>query len=102
MCKNLLMLREDRGVMMGICNCGFRRTSGIAIASEEKQKMGNNSVEVLDEKGFEKDGFFRICEKCGHDKAEADSIASNESDITIFSCLKCGHKVRQSQGSSKA
>lgn len=101
-CKNLLMLGEERGRVIGVCGCGFKRTSGISVSGEEKNQTEHNLVEVLDEKGFSKEGFFRICEKCGHDKAEASLVASNESEVTIFSCLKCGHKTRQSQGSSKA
>lgn len=104
MCRALLTQKEIRGKMIGVCNCGFMRTCGINITGEdnnnEKNKLtGSGVVGESDGKG---EGFSRICEKCGFDKCECFQITSNESEVTIFKCLKCKHSVRQAQGSSKA
>jgi DNA-directed RNA polymerase subunit M/transcription elongation factor TFIIS len=102
MCKGLLIQKEEKGKTIGVCSCGFKRTGGITISGEENSVTCSIGEGVVSEDNSQKEGFFRICEKCGYDKAEASQILGNESEITVFSCLKCGHKVRQAQGSSKA
>ena len=104
MCRALLIQKEVKGRIIGVCSCGFMRTGGINILGEdnnvERGKLtGSGVANESDSKG---EGFSRICDKCGFDKAEAFSITSNESEVTIFKCLKCGYSVRQAQGSSKA
>lgn len=103
MCKSLLQLKNEGEKTIGVCRCGFKRTAGITISGED-----NNAKEVTLGGGFvdsdtsKSEGFFRICEKCGHNQAEISQIISNESEISIFTCLKCGNRVRQSSGGSKA
>jgi DNA-directed RNA polymerase subunit M/transcription elongation factor TFIIS len=103
-CKRLLILKEERGAMIGSCSCGFKRTCGINISSEENNDLKSSLIGegVVSEFNDSRDGFFRICSKCGFDKASAFQITSNESEVTIFKCLKCNYSVRQSQGGSKA
>lgn len=101
MCKSILQLKEEKGIKIGFCNCGFKRTSGISIAGEENCFSDNLGSGVIRDSVSE-EGFERICKKCGYNKADASSILSNESEVTIFTCLKCGFRERQSQGSSKA
>jgi DNA-directed RNA polymerase subunit M/transcription elongation factor TFIIS len=105
MCRGLLMLKEENGKNIGICKCGFKRTAGISISGEEKNSINSLitiGTGVAIDNNISTIGFFKVCEKCGFDKAEAFQITSNESEITIFKCLRCGKSIRQSQGSSKA
>ncbi|MDP1728942.1 MAG: hypothetical protein Q8L27_01925 [archaeon] len=99
MCKGILQLKEENGLMIGLCNCGFKRTAGISISGEESNNISNVGGGVVGEDTLMSEGFDRICKKCGHDRADASSILSNESEVTIFTCLKCGFRERQSQGS---
>jgi hypothetical protein len=99
------MQKEEMGRMIGVCNCGFKRTGGINIIGEDNTFKENSSFiggGVVEEDNLSRGGFSRICSKCGFDKAEAFQITSNESEVTIFKCLRCSHSVRQAQGSSKA
>jgi hypothetical protein len=96
-------MKIEGGKNIGFCSCGFKRTAGIGIIGEDvnskSEIVGEGFVSSSNESAT---GFSRICEKCGFDSAEAFQLTSNESEVTIFSCLKCGNKVRQSQGGSKA
>ena len=103
-CKRLLMQKEENGKIIGVCSCGFIRTAGINIEGEDNnyEKGKLMAAGITNENEGKGEGFSRICEKCGFDKCEMFQITSNESEVTIFKCLKCGHSVRQAQGSSKA
>jgi len=102
MCKGLLMLKEEKGKQIGFCKCGFKRTGGISVLGEEDSIKTNFGSGIVTEENILSEGFNRVCEKCGHDKAEASQITSNESEITLFKCLRCGNTTRQASGSSKA
>jgi DNA-directed RNA polymerase subunit M/transcription elongation factor TFIIS len=104
MCRAILVEKEVKGRVIGVCSCGFMRTGGISISGEDENKERNNlsAGNAVDESTNKIEGFSRVCEKCGFDKCEAFSITSNESEVTIFRCLKCKHSIRQAQGSSKA
>ena len=103
MCRNLLMQKEEKGILIGFCKCGFKRTGGLVIAGEEsmvqEESVGSG---VASEDNIRIEGFIQICEKCGHDKAEASQILSSESEITVYTCLKCGNRTRESSGTSKS
>ena len=95
MCKRILQLGEWKGKPAGRCDCGFIRTLGIDVASEE----GNNKKEI----GFgisqnmNEEGFSFLCSKCGHDRAKGialGEILGNEKSVTMFTCLKCGNVER--------
>lgn len=104
MCKGLLQMKEEAGRNIGFCACGFKRTGGISISGEDSnfERKINLGEGVISEDEVLKEGFYKICKKCGFDKAEAFTLTSNESEVTIFKCLKCGNSTRQAQGSSKA
>lgn len=104
MCRGILAQKEEKGALIGVCSCGFKRTGGMSITSEDNnpERKCDLGGGVVDNDYNKQEGFSRVCEKCGFDKAEAFSITSNESEVTIFKCLKCGHSIRQAQGSSKA
>jgi DNA-directed RNA polymerase subunit M/transcription elongation factor TFIIS len=100
-CKNLLQLRNEGDKNIGFCKCGFVRTAGILLEADDnlsnKSKLGSGFVE----EGEGQAGIDRICKKCGHNQAEVSEIASNETNIFIYKCLKCNHSEREVQGSSK-
>ena len=102
MCKSLLQLKKDGDKIIGFCNCGFKRMSGVTVSGEESFSSLERGSGFVDSDTSKSDGFIRICEKCGHDKAEMSQLVSNESEITMFTCLKCGDRIRQSSGGSKA
>jgi len=94
-CKRLLQFGEWKGKQVGKCECGFIRTVGINIQSEEKSNLQEIGSGVL-ENNF-KDGFNFSCKKCGHDKADVrdmGEILGNEKSVTLFTCLKCGSVER--------
>jgi DNA-directed RNA polymerase subunit M/transcription elongation factor TFIIS len=102
MCRGLLQQKEENQRLIGVCSCGFKRTAGINISQEDSLKNSIVGSGVVNENNNLNGSFSKICKKCGFDKAEAYNMTSNESEVTIFRCLKCGHATRQSQGSSKA
>jgi hypothetical protein len=93
----MIKFEGDRNI--GLCSCGFKRTGGISISGEENTISDNKAGGVVNEGDRSKEGFFRICEKCGHDKSEAIQMVSHEADIILFKCLKCGSSIRQTSGS---
>ena len=97
-------MKEEAGRNIGFCACGFKRTAGINISGEDgnQERKINLGEGVVSENEIVKEGFDKICKKCGFGRAEAFSMISNESEVTIFKCLKCGNSTRQAQGSSKA
>jgi len=101
-CRSLLQIKEENGINIGVCNCGFKRKGGIELSSVDKTDMDNikTGEGVVSDKseGIEVDKF---CRKCGHDKAEVCSMESGESSIFIYTCLKCKSVEREVQGSSK-
>ena len=103
MCRGLLMQKKINGKLIGVCSCGFKRTGGIIISGEEsviqEKSVGGG---IASEDNSKVEGFIRACEKCGYDKAEASQILSSESEITVYTCLKCGHRTRESSGTSKS
>lgn len=102
MCKGLLQLKNEGGKSIGVCNCGFKRTGGIIVSGEENVFQEQQGSGVASEDSSKREGFIRICEKCGYDKAEASQILSSESEITVYTCLKCGNRTRESSGTSKS
>lgn len=94
-CKRLLQFGEWKGMRVGKCECGFIRTGGINIQSEEKSNLQEVGSGVLESSSGE--GFNFSCKKCGHDKADVRDLgesSSNEKSVTLFTCLKCGSVER--------
>lgn len=97
------MQKKENDKIIGFCSCGFKRTSGLVISGEENSVQLNNvGGGVASEDNSSVEGLMKVCEKCGYDKAEASQILSNESEITVYTCLKCGYRTRESSGTSKS
>lgn len=100
-CESLLTLFQSReGNVIGICSgCGKFHEMKIKLESTEKithKELG---------KGIAKDditiGFPHTCIKCGHNKCEVFDLGapySDESDIYLYKCKKCGFVERQADG----
>ncbi|MDP2925496.1 MAG: hypothetical protein Q8N99_03935 [Nanoarchaeota archaeon] len=100
-CKSLLKLKEENGKTIGYCSCGFKRTSGIDLSSVDKEKKSTIRAGGVISNQDNIEGFDHICKKCSHDKAEVMDLgenSTNESNIYLYRCLKCGNIERQSIG----
>jgi len=104
MCRSILQLKEEKGVRIGFCNCGFKRTAGISIAGEEKTLNDSKIIGsgFVDEKNSFMGGEIqRTCKKCGCNRSEVSNIEGAEASIFIYKCLECGFADRESTGGSK-
>ncbi len=81
------------------CICGFiKNHEGDVISVEKISKKQVGEGVFPNEK---REGFPHKCKKCGHGKADVDTISafySDESDISLYRCQKCGHVERQTDG----
>lgn len=97
-CKNLLMIKEEKGKSIGYCSCGFKRAAGIDISSseiEKNEKMKKSTAVASEDKLM---GFEHECSKCGHGIAEIKELGEvldNESSVNLYKCKKCGHVERE-------
>ncbi len=102
-CKKLLQIREHDGKSIGVCSCGFKRPLGYELSSVEKSKKTKKGEGVISDIHKKTSGGVKhICKKCGYDEAEVIDLGAqltDESNIYLFKCLKCGHAERQSDGS---
>ena len=67
--------------------------------------MENNMIEnlELEENKESSVGFPNTCKKCGHEGADVADLGaaySDEANIYLFKCKKCGFTERQADGSS--
>lgn len=96
-----MKIEEINGKKVLSCTCGFSKDANIIVAEhiKEKEKIGEG---VLD--GLKKPVKFpHTCPKCNHDGSEVVDLGarySDESNIYLFICDKCGHVDRQADGSS--
>lgn len=104
MCKRLLVQKEENDKLIGICSCGFKRTSGITISGEVniKPKETLCAGYIDDFKDKVDSSVEKLCLKCGFDRASVFEIAANESNIFVYKCLKCSSTCREVQGISRA
>ena len=98
-CKTLMGPHELDGRVFFECPaCGFTEiTEGKKLITKEKmirpEKRGKGAVE-------DKDIFATYkhkCEKCGYDKAEVIDMGifySDEDNLILLKCGKCGHVER--------
>jgi hypothetical protein len=98
------MTKEENGKIIGYCKCGFKRMSGIEVVSKEenisdKLKSRGDGVSVMDDK----EGFLLKCVKCGcsfSDVILLGESSTNESNVYLYKCKKCGNVVRETDGLS--
>jgi hypothetical protein len=51
-CRNLLQLKEENGKIIGFCNCGFKRTSGVDISLTEKNKINEKGQGIIEKEDY--------------------------------------------------
>ncbi|MFA5993300.1 MAG: hypothetical protein WC796_06345 [Candidatus Pacearchaeota archaeon] len=101
-CGKLLIVKK-----VGSCSCGFsKEITKELVVSEQIQKVRKKGEGIIDsenENRKEMEGFPHDCKKCGHGEASVSEVKtgySDEADIYIFKCKKCGFVERQADGCS--
>jgi len=100
-CGRALTIKFNEFRMIGSCRCGFFKEVERGFLPSEKQVYSEKGEGVL-EKENEMEGFPHICGKCGHGEAEVYDLGasySDESNIYLFKCKKCGYVGREADGS---
>ncbi len=96
------LLKIDRGTIK--CSCGFSKISDSKISSTEKiKKPKEKGTGIFEKKEFEEKGFPHTCKKCGHEYSDVVDLGvsySDEANIHLFKCKKCGYVERDAYGSS--
>ncbi|MFA5856559.1 MAG: hypothetical protein WC867_04325 [Candidatus Pacearchaeota archaeon] len=100
-CKNLLQFKEENGKNIAYCSCGFKRREGIDLSSVDKieeriEKRGEGVAKNLVSAGVD-----HKCKKCGCESADVMELGerlTNESNVYLFRCQKCGTISRESDG----
>lgn len=90
-CGSVLKFEKTGNKIRSTCPCGYTSTDASSRHLAEKPKNkeirvleGDNTLAVYDHK----------CPRCGHDKAqiiEKGIQYSDEDDLVLFKCGKCGH-----------
>jgi len=101
-CGKLLKIEIRDAVKLGVCSCGFEKEipedSSIKFSDKSKKKEKKGEGVALPEK---RKGFPHLCTKCGNDDADAYDLGaqySDECNVLLFRCKKCGNTTRQSDG----
>ncbi|MBS3074428.1 hypothetical protein J4447_03160 [Candidatus Pacearchaeota archaeon] len=105
-CSKIMKVESHAGLVTAVCSCGNYKQldSGIKIASKIQSKK-DNSKGVFDASIHNKgdEGFPHTCPKCGHGEADVKDLGaffSDESNVYLFKCRKCGYVYRQADGCS--
>ena len=100
-CKKIMKIEETNGGKVLSCTCGFFRVANVSTSEhiKEQEKKGEG---VLD--GKRKQWKFpHTCPKCNHEGSEVIDLGaaySDEANVYLFICDKCGYVDRQADGSS--
>lgn len=96
----LTVFAHHDGVYEVVCSCGhtnqIRRVLKAGEKVARKEEVGSG-IAVPEETA----GFPHTCKKCGHglcDPTQINAPYSDESDIYLYRCLKCGFVERQADG----
>ena len=96
-----IMKIEGNEKKMFRCICGFTREAEL-ITSEPKMPVKIIGDGIVD--GKKKPvNFPHICPKCNHEGCEVIDLGahySDESNVYLYICDKCGYVDRQADGSS--
>lgn len=103
-CGELLTFTNVSDVKLGVCSCGF------IGEVDEDFVISEKPIKVTEGKGIlvpdqDKDGFPHTCDKCGYGKADVVDLGasySDESNVYLFKCKKCGYVSRDAYGSSNS
>ena len=102
-CNRILNIITKNEQKFARCTCGYQtNVVGEMITSETIKKPKHLGQGVASEENT-LEGFPNVCSKCGYDKAEFTDLGafySDESNIYLFKCKKCGHTDKVTDGSS--
>lgn len=97
-----LLQAKDKGC--AVCSCGYESDKPIEISHSTKiklsKKVGKGVLKTNEDINM---GFPNKCSKCGHGKASVANLGpqySDESDVALYKCKKCGHVERKTDGNS--
>ena len=97
-CGKLLRIATAFNTRIGICVCGFVKTIDSATVSE-KQHHETRGTGILREEKLP--GFPHNCKKCKYTECEVEDLGaqySDESNVYLYKCKRCGHVERQADG----
>jgi len=95
-------IEEKNGKKILVCTlCGIKKEADVSVSEliKEKEKIGQGILN-----GKRKQWKFpHTCPKCNHEGSEVIDLGaaySDEANIYLFICDKCGYVDRQADGSS--
>ena len=100
-CNRIMKLIEKNEDKFLTCSCGFTKNAEISFTeiAKEKEEIGKEVSEEKKKIG----GFPHICPKCNHESCDVVDLGaqhSDESNVFLYICDKCGYVDRQADGSS--
>ena len=105
-CGKIMVVKKNGSLATASCDCGRAKllVSGV-ISRSKTEKKPEVSREVADEKNSApSEGVFpHVCSKCGHGEGYLKDLGasfSDESNVYLFKCSKCGYTDRQADGCS--
>jgi DNA-directed RNA polymerase subunit M/transcription elongation factor TFIIS len=84
------------------CSCGFTKILDSKISSTEKIKKPEEKGKGVAEEKETTKGFPNKCKKCGYKYSNVIDLGasySDEANIYLFKCKKCGNVEREAYGS---
>lgn len=100
-CGNILTIKKEFDFFVGSCSCGAVKLITSEMDFSEKGKEDKIAKGVLENKE-DTEGFPNVCKKCGHTQSNVHDLGSpysDESNVYLFKCKKCGYVERQADGS---
>ena len=97
-CGGMLLSKEIAGNKVLACSCGFVDDKDTKFALTHKQKRSSEIEVVHKDEPKPHDIADETCPKCNNKKAyfwSKNVEASDEPDIIIFRCTKCGYGWRE-------
>lgn len=102
LCGNLLAIKNENEKYIGKCSCGFTKEIESGISFSDKSQKKNEIAGGIFVKA-DTIGFPHKCKKCNHEQCDIWDLGaqySDESNIYLYKCKKCGFVERQADGSS--
>lgn len=101
-CGKILQIKKEEHATFGYCKCGYAKHlhSGVRFSQKENHEEELGTGIAHDEIT---QGYPNTCKKCGFGYSEIEHLNpfySDESDIYLYKCKKCGHVERQTDGTS--
>ena len=107
-CGEIMGVNKQMGLSMAICACGnYKQVSSDITIKDKLSAKKDIGRGVLDANAGihnkEDEGFPHICPKCNYGEADVKDLGaflSDESNVYLFKCRKCGYVYRQADGCS--